>query len=53
MIELATSIKNFKGKIEQRIKILDQGKFISGFMEDVFKRAGVIATAEGMKVAGA
>lgn len=52
MIELATSIKNFKGQVDHRLKILDQSKFVGGFMADVMKRAGVLARVENLQIAG-
>ncbi|NLI79417.1 MAG: hypothetical protein GX442_23595 [Candidatus Riflebacteria bacterium] len=51
-IDLITSMKEFKGQIDHRIKILDQEAFIRGFMADVMKRAGVLAKMEGITVAG-
>lgn len=53
MIELATSMKNFKAKMELKMRILDEKKFVEGFMVNVFQRAGVVAKAEAIKIAGA
>jgi len=58
MIEMATSMDNFKVAMEQtvlkpvKVKILDQTEFVAKFMEDVFKRAGVLARAEAIQIAG-
>lgn len=58
MIEMATSMDNFKLSMEQvvlkpvKLKILDQTEFVAKFMEDVFKRAGVLARAEAIQIAG-
>lgn len=52
MIELATSLKNFKAQVDAKVRIIDQAKFVESFMEQVYERAGVIARAEAIPVAG-
>lgn len=52
MIELATSLKNFKAQVKAQVEILNSSRFVRGFMREVFKEAKVTAKVEPVEVAG-
>jgi len=51
LIEQATSVKNMKIAVENRIKIIEKGEFERSFMREVFKRAKIQARIDGQVIA--